>query len=59
MSDTKKDELAPCPFCGGKPEFWIVCYDCGFTYGTEDTRKSIIQFWNNRRQGGSNERETK
>lgn len=48
------DQLEPCPFCQSQVEWgyeaanWIVCYACGFTYGTDAGMKSIVKFWNRR-----------
>lgn len=61
MSDTKKTDLAICPFCGGEaevvedfydcPRYWVRCKTCaGTAYGpdeNDDKDKAIIA-WNRR-----------
>lgn len=58
-SEIKKDELKPCPFCGGAVELFEVCRpdgiweihcfnkDCHAGYGMED-RNEVLKAWNTR-----------
>lgn len=56
MSDIPK--LLPCPFCGGKAEYWrdhttencdtVACRFCGITISDSDEQGSCVQDWNTR-----------
>lgn len=56
------DKLKPCPFCGCEAEVtkwqegWFVeckAHRCGGTNGAHVTKKSAIEAWNTRAEGGN------
>ena len=51
-----KEELKPCPFCGGKAELYarsfndvnVICGNCSCVMGTYGTKEKAIEAWNKR-----------
>jgi Lar family restriction alleviation protein len=54
-----KDELQPCPFCGGEatltdargwrsPHFDVGCKKCSFNIWPDNNREKVITAWNTR-----------
>lgn len=53
MANETDERLEPCPFCQSAVEWdeenhYVICYECGFTYGPDTSQKKTIEFWNRR-----------